>query len=72
VARLAVSLGLGVAEDLAAVGVDDDDALPEVGKRRRQTIAVDGDLVARRRVPGLRPLAGRLAPQRTQPNLPVM
>ena len=76
-ARLAIALGRGVAEDLDAVGVDDDDALTELVERGEEPVApLLG--IARPRgaaVASACSNAALVAPVRThdaQPNRPVM
>ena len=67
--RVAVPLGGLVAEDLVAVGVDDHQAVPEIGEGGGEAVALDAGSVGR----GLLVLAPLgLAAQRAQPNLPVM
>ena len=76
VTSLPIALGRRVAEDLASLGVDDDDPVAEIDERGGETIALGDrrfgvgsdlfELCIERRCSTL------LAPKRTQPNLPVM
>ena len=76
VTGFAIALGRRIAEDLPSFRIDDDDTVVEIDERGGETIAlgdrrvgVGSDLFELRIERRCRAL---LAPERTQPNLPVM